>query len=78
MNTSIKKLLIIVGIFSIAMALLESAVVVYLRELYYPSGFTVAFKQMPERIIMVELLRELATLVMLVSIGLLAGISKRS
>jgi hypothetical protein len=77
-NTSIIKLFLVVGIFSVAMALLESAVVVYLRELYYPTGFTVAFKQMPERIIMVELLRELATLVMLVSIGLLVGTTKKS
>ena len=62
-----------VCIFSIAMAALESAVVVYLRALYYPGGFTVAFKLIDEDIIKVELLRELATLIMLVSVGYLAG-----
>jgi hypothetical protein len=62
-----------VGIFSIAMAALESAVVVYLRALYYPGGFTVAFKLIDEDIMKVELLRELATLIMLLSVGYLAG-----
>ena len=62
-----------VCIFSIAMAALESAVVVYLRALYYPGGFTVAFKVIDENIIKVELLRELATLIMLLSVGYLAG-----
>jgi hypothetical protein len=55
------------------MAALEGAVVVYLRALYYPEGFTVAFKLIDESIVKVELLRELATLVMLASIGYIAG-----
>ena len=62
-----------VCVFSIAMAALESAVVVYLRALYYPEGFTVAFKLIDESIVKVELLRELATLVMLGAIGYIAG-----
>ncbi|MBY0424825.1 MAG: hypothetical protein K2Q22_04235 [Cytophagales bacterium] len=60
-------------IFSIAMAALEGAVVVYLRELYYPDGFTVALKLMDRNIILVELMREAATIVMLAAIGWLAG-----
>ena len=62
-----------VCIFSIAMALLESAVVVYLRALYYPDQFTVAFKLVDEKIMRVELARELSTLIMLGSVGFLAG-----
>jgi hypothetical protein len=62
-----------VCVFSIAMAALESAVVVYLRALYYPDGFSVAFRLIDESIVKVELLRELATLVMLFSVGYLAG-----
>ena len=62
-----------VCIFSIAMAALEASVVVYLRALYYPEGFTVAFKIIDEAIIKVELLRELATLIMLLSVGYLTG-----
>ena len=72
MNTS-KKTFAVVCIFSVAMAALESAVVVYLRALYYPDGFSVAFRLIDAHIIQVELLRELATLVMLVTIGYLAG-----
>lgn len=62
-----------VCIFSVAMAALESAVVVYLRALYYPDGFSVAFKLIDESIVQVELLRELATLVMLATVGYIAG-----
>ena len=67
------KTIIWVCIFSIAMAALESAVVVYLRALFYPDGFTVAFRLIDERILRVELLRELATLVMLIALGYIAG-----
>lgn len=72
MNTTFKTITG-VCVFAIAMAALESAVVVYLRELYYPEGFTVAFRLIDEGVIKIELLRELATLVMLGSVGYLAG-----
>jgi hypothetical protein len=72
MNT-IAKTFAGVCIFSIAMAALESAVVVYLRALYYPDGFSVAFRLIDERIIKVELLRELSTLIMLGVVGYIAG-----
>ena len=60
-------------VFSIAMAALEAAVVVYLRALYYPDQFTVAFRLIDENILLVELAREAATLVMLLSVGIIAG-----
>lgn len=60
-------------IFSIAMAYLESAVVVYLRELYYPNGFTFPLILIPDKILMIELGRELATITMLVTIAMIAG-----
>lgn len=60
-------------VFSIAMALLESAVVIYLRALYYPDGFSFPMKDISDIIGLTELLRELATLVMLGGIGYLAG-----
>ncbi|MEX1240227.1 MAG: hypothetical protein WEB30_10935 [Cyclobacteriaceae bacterium] len=65
-------------IFSIAMAALESAVVVYLRALYYPDGFSVAFKLIDEKILGVEIMREAATLTMLLSVGYLAGKNLRA
>ena len=72
MNTTTKTIGVIC-IFSIAMAALESAVVVYLRALYYPDGFSVAFKLIDEKILGVEIMREAATLMMLLSVGYLAG-----
>jgi hypothetical protein len=60
-------------IFFISMALLESAVVVYLRELYYPLGFTFPLSPMKEVVIITELAREFATIVMLWTIAFVAG-----
>ncbi len=69
----LRKLLIIVTAFAIAMGFLESAVVVYMREILYPGGFEFPLSPIPVRLAVAELLREVATLVMLVSIGILAG-----
>jgi hypothetical protein len=68
-----KKTIFMVAVFAIAMAALEGAVVVYLRALYYPGEFTVAFRVIDEKILLVELVRELATLVMLFGVGYIAG-----
>jgi hypothetical protein len=67
------KILIQVAIFSVAMGFLEAAVVVYLREMYYPRGFESAPEVMSSRIIITELLRELATIIMLAYIGIISG-----
>lgn len=67
------KTIAVVCTFSIAMAALESAVVVYLRALYYPEEFTVAFKLIDQRIIAIEIAREIATIIMLASVAYLAG-----
>lgn len=69
--------LIALCIFSIAMAALESAVVVYLRALYYPDGFSVAFRLIDEEIVFIEILRELATLAMLLAVAWLAGVHRK-
>jgi hypothetical protein len=68
-----KTIIIWVSLFSIAMGMLESAVVVYLRELYYPEGFAFPLKMMSSTLILTEILREAATLIMLIAIGVLAG-----
>lgn len=65
-----------VTIFAIAMGYLESVVVVYLREIYYPDGFAFPLKIMDEHIALIEILREFATLVMLGAVGFIAGRSK--
>lgn len=60
-------------LFSIAMGLLEAVVVVYLRQLYYPNGFTFPLSLMEPDIYRTELLREAATLVMLACVSAVAG-----
>ncbi len=65
--------LVWVCIFSIAMAYLEGAVVVYLRTIYYPYGFDFPLAPIDKPIAITEIGREAATLLMLLSIGLIAG-----
>ncbi len=60
-------------VFSISMAFAESAVVVYLRTIYYPEGFAFPLKPITDNMIVIELLRESATMLMLVSVAVLIG-----
>ncbi len=59
-----------------AMAFLETTVVVYLRALYYPEGFEFPLKMMDFSIGKVEFFRELATLVMILTVAMLTGKTK--
>jgi hypothetical protein len=71
MSTPVK--LMLVAAFAIAMANVEAAVVVYLREVY---GIDDLVRDLPrefDRLTAVELSREAATLVMLLTVGLVAG-----
>ena len=47
------------------MAYVESAVVVYLRTIYYPQGFSFPLVLLPPGMVAIEMGREVATLVML-------------
>ncbi|MCX7833338.1 MAG: hypothetical protein N2490_03925 [Ignavibacteria bacterium] len=67
------KKFIIIGIFSTAMGFLESIVVIYLRKIYYPEGFNFPLKVLSPEIISIEWIREIATIIMLLMIGILAG-----
>ena len=67
------RLLIIVTAFAIAMGFLESAVVIYMREMLYPGGFEFPLSPVPINLALTELFREVATLVMLLTIGILAA-----
>ncbi|UCD35891.1 MAG: hypothetical protein JSU90_03395, partial [Nitrospiraceae bacterium] len=60
-------------LFSIAMAFVESAVVVYLRAIFYPEGFSFPLSIGTDEKILVEVVREVATIVMLLSIAGLAA-----
>jgi hypothetical protein len=69
----VKKALTLVG-FALAMGYLEAAVVVYLRQIYFPQGFAFPLNStMLEPTLLVEWGRETATLVMLAVIAWLSG-----
>ncbi len=70
---SLGKKIIIITAFAIAMGFLESAVVVYLREILYPEGFDFPLSPIPVHLAITELFREVATMVMLVTIGIMAA-----
>lgn len=65
--------LIWITIFAITMGIFEGAIVVYLRELYYPEGFGFPLNPIDNHVAITELLRELASLFMLLSVGIIAG-----
>ncbi|MGE5382999.1 MAG: hypothetical protein ACM3PX_06205 [Omnitrophica WOR_2 bacterium] len=71
LNSSTK--IILITLFSIAMGYMEAVIVVYLRALYYPAGFNFPLIPMDNRIIVTELFRETATIIMLLLIGILTG-----
>ena len=70
---SMKFRIISLTVFAVAMGFLEASVVVYLREIVYPGGFSFPLKLMTWHVLTTEYLREIATIVMLVSVSLLSG-----
>ncbi len=69
----LQRLIFVVTSFAIAMGFLESAVVVYLREIYYPDGFDFPLQTIDPHIAITEVLREAATIIMILTLGYLAG-----
>jgi hypothetical protein len=63
--------------FSIAMGFLETAVVIYLRLLYYPQGFGFPLVVLSYDVGLVEIFREAATIIMLLGVGVLTGSNPR-
>jgi hypothetical protein len=55
------------------MGFLEAIVVVYIREIYYPDGFQFPLKELPPRLIIIEWIREISTLLMLGSVAWISG-----
>ncbi len=62
-----------VAAFSVAFAFVEASVVIYLRALYYPGGFAFPLKLIPAGYLRVEIAREAATIIMLATVGIIAG-----
>ena len=68
-----KRVIILLILFSTAMGFMESAVVIYLRHIYYPEGFRFPLVPVSNLDGITELFREFATLIMLVTISAIAG-----
>ena len=60
-------------VFSISMALVEAGIVIYLRAIYYPEGFSFPLEMMATRHFVVEIGRDAATIFMLISVSALIG-----
>jgi hypothetical protein len=60
-------------VYAVAMAFLEAAVVVYLRAIYYPSGFAFPLVVLPAPMALTEIAREAATLAMILAVASLAA-----
>lgn len=67
------KTLLWITFFAIAMGYLETAVVVYIREIYYPDGFQFPMRLIGYDIAVTEFFREIATVIMLIGAGIMAG-----
>ena len=68
-----RRELVWLGVFSVAFGYLEAAVVVYLRTIAYPEGFSFPLKTIPPLVLAAEVGREAATLVMLAAVALALG-----
>ncbi|MFO7843806.1 MAG: hypothetical protein R6V16_08350 [Bacteroidales bacterium] len=73
MNFKKHKIILWITLFAVSMGIFEGSVVVYLRALYYPEGFSFPLQPMENYIAITELVRELASLFMLLSVALIAG-----
>ncbi len=61
--------------FAVAMGYLEAAVVIYLREIWYPGGFYFPLKilSLTDPVLLTEVGREAATIVMLIAVAIISG-----
>jgi hypothetical protein len=66
-----KRKILLLVVFAAAMGYLEAAVVVYLREIFYPEGFAFPIKVITINLALVELGREAATIIMLLAVAFL-------
>jgi len=62
-----------INIFAIALGIFEAAVVIYIREIYYPEGFSFPLVPMSGHLVLTEFLREVASILILISIAIIAG-----
>src|SRR6056297_536606 len=73
MNFNKHKIILWITLFAVSMGIFEGSIVVYLRALYYPEGFAFPLHPIDNYIALTELVREIASLFMLLSVALIAG-----
>lgn len=73
MRLSLKYKLIWLGIFAVTMGYFEAALVEYLRELLYPEGFAFPLKDVPVRLGVIEIGREVMSIVMMLAVSAMVG-----
>ena len=64
-------------VFAVAMGYLEAAVVVYLRQIFYPEGFAFPIKRIALDLGLIELGREAATILMLLGVAFVLEETRR-
>lgn len=62
-----------ITVFAVSMGYFESAIVIYLRQVVYPGGFTFPLKPIAQNLAITEIIREVFSLLMLLSVSILAG-----
>ncbi|MGQ9618886.1 MAG: hypothetical protein ACUVUG_08015 [Candidatus Aminicenantia bacterium] len=67
------KRILLLLIFAISFAYIESAVVVYLRDILYPNGFSFPIRPMAPQRIAIEVGREFFSLILLLTVAILSS-----
>jgi len=67
-----RRLLFWCALVAAAFGVVEAAVVVYLREIFYPEGFAFPLKEIPRAFLATEIAREAATILVLLGVAQLA------
>jgi hypothetical protein len=70
------KTILWVTLFAIGFGMVEASVVIYMRALYFPEGFQFPINAIADPIVFTELWREVATMLMLAAVGIIAGKNK--
>lgn len=70
---SVRRVLAWMVVFGAAFGWVEASVVIYLREIHYPAGFAFPLAPLPAAQALIEVLRELATLAMLLAVARIGG-----
>lgn len=69
----IRNISVLLAIFGMAMGFLEAMTVVYMRQKYFPQGFAFPLGPLPPHTLVLESLREMATILMLAIIAMLGS-----